>query len=68
MLLIEPTNRRNLKCPLCPRNRMKRKVGDMRFEDYKKIIDEMKDVLLYQSEQTVHMVDPIPLVLSHMSC
>ncbi|MDD5645318.1 MAG: radical SAM protein [bacterium] len=42
VLMIEPTNRCNLSCPLCPAATvMKRKRGDMKFDDFAKIIDEM---------------------------
>jgi len=42
-LFIEPTNICNLKCPLCPtgNNSTPKGKGYMKFEDYKKIIDEL---------------------------
>jgi len=41
-LIIEPTNYCNLKCIMCPRDRMKRKIGMMEFRLFEKIIDESK--------------------------
>ena len=42
---IEPTNVCNLKCRLCPTwQYMKRKKGFMRLEDFKKIVDENKNI------------------------
>jgi MoaA/NifB/PqqE/SkfB family radical SAM enzyme len=48
ILMIEPTNFCNLKCPLCPtgNDSLTAPKGYMDFEDYKKIIDEMGDYLL----------------------
>ncbi len=42
-LFIEPTNICNLKCPLCPtgNNSTSKGKGYMKFEEYKKIIDEL---------------------------
>jgi len=42
-LIIEPTNICTLNCPMCPsgNSMMKRKRGMMKFNDFKKIIDEM---------------------------
>lgn len=42
-LTIEPTNRCNLRCPECitGSKEMKRPIGDMTFELFKKIIDEI---------------------------
>ncbi|RPI75572.1 MAG: radical SAM protein [Desulfobacteraceae bacterium] len=40
VLLIEVTNRCNLKCKMCDREILRRKDGDMAFAAYKKIIDE----------------------------
>lgn len=37
---IEPTNKCNAKCIMCPREKMKRSQGIMSFSLYKKIIDE----------------------------
>ncbi|KPL02606.1 MAG: hypothetical protein AMJ90_05295 [candidate division Zixibacteria bacterium SM23_73_2] len=46
-IIIEPTNVCTLNCPMCPSgNRMmKRRRGMMRFDDFKRIIDEMGDYL-----------------------
>lgn len=40
MVNIEPTNECNMKCFMCPRQTMLRKVGFMDFDLYKSIIDE----------------------------
>ncbi|UCG16052.1 MAG: radical SAM protein, partial [Phycisphaerales bacterium] len=37
---IEVTNRCNLRCIMCTRNQMTRKLGDMSFETFRKIADE----------------------------
>lgn len=49
VLQIEPTNFCNLKCPLCPTGNgtLKAPRGFMGFNNYKKIIDEVGDYLLY---------------------
>lgn len=49
MLQIEPTNMCNLNCPLCPvgRNELGRKPHHMSFEEFKSIVDDMKDYLLF---------------------
>jgi len=40
---IEPTNQCNLKCIMCARtHEMTRPIGDMTFENFKKLIDESK--------------------------
>lgn len=48
ILMIEPTNFCNLKCPLCPsgNNTLLRKRGFMDFDNYRKIIDELGDYLI----------------------
>ncbi len=38
-VVIEPTTACNLRCPLCPRDKLKRKHGQMSLSDFKKIID-----------------------------
>ena len=45
VVMIEPTNICNLKCPLCPSGNgtLKRKKGYMGFFTFKKVIDEIKD-------------------------
>ncbi len=45
VLMIEPTNICNLKCPLCPSGNgsLKRTRGYMDFSTFKKVIDEVKD-------------------------
>ncbi len=49
-LTTEPTNRCNLKCLECPtgNNTSTRNKGEIDFETYKKIIDEVKDYMIYQ--------------------
>lgn len=39
---IEVTNKCNLECIMCPRQEMKREIGDMDIGLFKKIIDEIK--------------------------
>ena len=48
ILMVEPTNICNLKCPLCPSGNgdMKRMTGNLDFENYKKLIDEVGDYIL----------------------
>lgn len=48
LVMIEPTNLCNLHCPLCPTgNRTLRAPrGYMKFEDYKRIVDEIGDYVL----------------------
>lgn len=43
VLLIETTNNCNLRCSICPRREMTRKIVDMPFWLFKKIIDETKN-------------------------
>ncbi|GBD03183.1 Coenzyme PQQ synthesis protein E [bacterium HR19] len=42
-IYVDPTNICNLKCPLCPTGRKEfgRKPGYMKFDDFKKLIDEI---------------------------
>ncbi|MBN1154778.1 SPASM domain-containing protein [candidate division KSB1 bacterium] len=49
ILTIEPTNRCNLRCPQCATGAgmLKRRVCDLNYEHYKKIIDEMGRSLWY---------------------
>lgn len=44
-ITIEVTNRCNLQCSMCPRNKVKMKMGDMRMRLFKKIIDEIANFL-----------------------
>lgn len=51
-LMIEPTNRCNLKCPMCHvgAGKLNRNKRDMSFEEFKKIIDQskfVKNILLW---------------------
>ena len=45
MLMVEPTNFCNLKCPLCPsgNGEMRRPRGTMGLEDFKKLVDQLGD-------------------------
>ncbi|SVC99611.1 uncharacterized protein METZ01_LOCUS352465, partial [marine metagenome] len=45
MMMVEPTNFCNLKCPLCPsgNGQMERPRGNMDLERYRRLIDEIKD-------------------------
>ena len=47
ILMIEPTNICNLKCPMCPsgNGEMKRKMGQLTFENYRRILDDIGDYL-----------------------
>lgn len=61
IIMIEPTNLCNLKCPLCPTGNgsLKREKGFMKFEVFKKIIDEsckksLMVVLWNQGEPYLH--------------
>jgi MoaA/NifB/PqqE/SkfB family radical SAM enzyme len=48
MLMVEPTNFCNLKCPLCPsgNGQMTRPRGKMDIRDYQRLIDQVGDKLL----------------------
>jgi len=48
ILMIEPTNICNLKCPMCPsgNGEMKRKMGQLTFDNYKKLLDDVGDYLI----------------------
>ena len=45
MLMVEPTNFCNLKCPLCPsgNGQMLRPRGNMELDDYKRLVDQLGD-------------------------
>ena len=43
-VMIENTNACNYTCSFCPHQKMRRKIGLMRFELYKKIIDECSEI------------------------
>ncbi len=49
MLQLEPTNRCNLKCPLCPAgtNQLGRPRRDMPLEEFQGLIDDMERYLLF---------------------
>ncbi|MGC9318803.1 MAG: radical SAM/SPASM domain-containing protein [Armatimonadota bacterium] len=40
-VFIETTSRCNLRCPICPRDRMKREAGDMTMDLFETIADEL---------------------------
>jgi len=48
ILMVEPTNICNLKCPMCPSGNgtMKRPLGKLDFEHYKRLIDDIGDYIL----------------------
>jgi radical SAM protein with 4Fe4S-binding SPASM domain len=48
IIQVEPTNVCNLKCPLCPTgsNSLNRPKGFMSLETFKRILDELEDVLI----------------------
>ena len=48
MMMVEPTNYCNLKCPLCPSGNgdMTRRRGRMNLEDFKSLIDETGEELM----------------------
>lgn len=41
LIVIEPTTLCNLKCPLCPRTKLTRLHGSMKFKEFKKITDKL---------------------------
>ncbi|MEE3258083.1 MAG: radical SAM protein [Candidatus Latescibacterota bacterium] len=45
MLMVEPTNFCNLKCPLCPsgNGQMLRPRGNMELDDFKRLVDQLGD-------------------------
>ena len=49
VLMIEPSSRCDMICPMCPAvlNRTHRQTGDMSFDTFKKIVDELGDRLLF---------------------
>ncbi len=48
ILMVEPTNICNLKCPMCPSGNgdMKRELGKMSLEDFIKVIDEIGSYII----------------------
>ncbi|MDP6040917.1 MAG: radical SAM protein, partial [Candidatus Latescibacteria bacterium] len=74
VLMVEPTNFCNLKCPLCPSGNgdMTRERGIMPFEDFKHIFEQQKDHLLLlmlwnQGEPFINktLTDMIRLATAH---
>lgn len=49
LIAIEPTNACAMKCKICPRQYMKRKVGFMKLDLFKKIIDQAQGYTTYVS-------------------
>ena len=49
MLQLEPTNRCNLKCPLCPAgtNQLGRPRRDMPLDEFQGLVDDLEDYLLF---------------------
>lgn len=49
LLQIEPTNMCNLQCPLCPvaQQTLQREPRHMRLEEFKKIVDDVQDHVLF---------------------
>lgn len=43
IIFIESTNACNYRCVMCARNKMRRKIGFMEFDLYKKIIDQLSN-------------------------
>ena len=63
---IEPTNRCNLKCPECPSGsgKLTRPLGLLKFDDFAKIIDQIKDTgfyvqLFFQGEPYINKQLPV---------
>lgn len=48
-IMVEPSAFCNLKCPMCPKiqENVKRKEGNMDFENYKRLIDEVSDYAIF---------------------
>ena len=46
LMMVEPTNFCNLKCPLCPsgNGQMRRPRGNMSIDDFKQLVDQVADV------------------------
>jgi radical SAM protein with 4Fe4S-binding SPASM domain len=74
VLMVEPTNFCNLKCPLCPSGNgdMTRPRGIMPFEHFKRIFEEQADhlfllMLWNQGEPFInkHLTDMVRLATSH---
>jgi radical SAM protein with 4Fe4S-binding SPASM domain len=48
-IMVEPSAFCNLRCPMCPKvqENVKRKEGNMSFENYKRLIDEISDYVIF---------------------
>lgn len=57
VLNLEPTNSCPMKCVMCPRQYMKRKVGFMDFELFKKIMDQVR--VYHKYIELLHFGDPL---------
>ena len=43
-LQIEPTSRCNLRCPMCMRDKYNAPIGDMDFQDFQRIVSQVKNI------------------------
>lgn len=71
-VVIEPTNSCNLQCPLCSTGigAQTRKKGILEFENFKKLIDELKDTILQLSLQNwgeATLVKDLPKMIKYAS-
>jgi MoaA/NifB/PqqE/SkfB family radical SAM enzyme len=71
-VVIEPTNSCNLQCPLCSTGigAQTRKKGILEFENFKKLIDELKDTVLQLSLQNwgeATLVKDLPKMIKYAS-
>ena len=71
-VVIEPTNSCNLQCPLCSTGigAQTRKKGILEFENFKKLVDELKDTVLQLSLQNwgeATLVKDLPRMIKYAS-
>ena len=71
-IVIEPTNSCNLQCPLCSTGigAQTRKKGILEFENFKKLVDELKDTVLQLSLQNwgeATLVKDLPKMIKYAS-
>ena len=71
-VVIEPTNSCNLQCPLCSTGigAQTRKKGILEFENFKKLVDELKDTILQLSLQNwgeATLVKDLPKMIKYAS-
>ena len=68
IIIIDPGNICNLKCPLCPTGLRKREVlrGFLKFDDFKKIVDQFKahayEVILHNWGEPFLNQDILPMI------